>query len=143
MVKSYYSIRFVMQISGTKYRLCQSLFLIKLQAWDLQLYQIRDSDAGIFLWILRNFSEHLLYRTPSIDCFWNIIWKNNMRWLNPNSFCILVFFLLINKVTALSCRVFFLVCMTISNHHIWMCSAKLFFSGPILDLCWVRLSHPI
>ena len=35
--------------------LCQSLFLIKLQAEDLQLYQIRESDRGVFLWIFRNF----------------------------------------------------------------------------------------
>ena len=30
-------------------------FIIKLQAWGLQLYLKRDSDAGVFLWILRNF----------------------------------------------------------------------------------------
>ena len=30
-------------------------FLIKLQAWGLQLYRKRDSDTGVFLWILRNF----------------------------------------------------------------------------------------
>ena len=30
-------------------------FLIKLQAWGLQLYEKRDSGTGVFLWILRNF----------------------------------------------------------------------------------------
>ena len=30
-------------------------FSIKLQAWDLQLYQKRDSGTGLFLWILWNF----------------------------------------------------------------------------------------
>ena len=30
-------------------------FLIKLQAWGLQLYQKRDSRTIAFLWILRNF----------------------------------------------------------------------------------------
>ena len=29
--------------------LCQSLCLIKLQAWGLQLYSKRDTDAGVFL----------------------------------------------------------------------------------------------
>ena len=38
-------------------------FLIKLQASSLQLYQKRDSGTGVFLWTLRNFSEHLFYRT--------------------------------------------------------------------------------
>ena len=30
-------------------------FLIKLQAWGLQLYQKRDSGTGVFLWILQSF----------------------------------------------------------------------------------------
>ena len=39
-------------------------FLIKMQAWDLQLYLKRDSGTGAFLWILWNFlgitfTEHL------------------------------------------------------------------------------------
>ena len=49
--------------------LCQSLFLIKLQPWGLQLYLIRDSGTGVFLWILQNFSEQLFRRTPPDDCF--------------------------------------------------------------------------
>ena len=35
--------------------MCQSLFLIKLQASDLQLCLKRDSGTGVFLLILRNF----------------------------------------------------------------------------------------
>ena len=35
--------------------LCQSLFLMKLQTWRLQLYYKRDSDTCVFLGILRNF----------------------------------------------------------------------------------------
>ena len=35
--------------------LCQSdLFLIKVQAWSLQLYK-RDSDIGVLLLIMQNF----------------------------------------------------------------------------------------
>ena len=33
----------------------------------LQLYLKRDSGAGVSLGILRNFSEHLFYRTPLVD----------------------------------------------------------------------------
>ena len=44
-------------------------FLIKLQAWDLQLYKKSDSGTGVFLWILRNFWAHPFYRTPPDDCF--------------------------------------------------------------------------
>ena len=43
--------------------LCQSLFLIKFNAWSLQLYWKRDSRTDVFLWILRNFLEHLFNRT--------------------------------------------------------------------------------
>ena len=41
-------------------------FLTKLQA--SRPYK-RDTGAGVFLWILRNFWEHLFYRTPLDDCF--------------------------------------------------------------------------
>ena len=44
-------------------------FLIKLQVWGLQLYYERDSDTGIFQWILRNFLITPFYRTPPCDCF--------------------------------------------------------------------------
>ena len=37
-------------------------FLIKL--WK------KDSDKGVFLWILQNFKEHFFHRTPLGDCFW-------------------------------------------------------------------------
>ena len=40
------------------------------QASDLQLYLKRDSGTGVFEWVLRNFYEHLFYRTPLGDCFW-------------------------------------------------------------------------
>ena len=35
--------------------LCRSLFLIKFQAWTPVSLLTRDSNAGVFLWILRNF----------------------------------------------------------------------------------------
>ena len=40
-------------------------FLIKLQAWACNFI----SGTGVFLWILRNFKQHLFYRTPPGDCF--------------------------------------------------------------------------
>ena len=44
--------------------LCQSYFLIKLQAWRSAISLKRDSNTGVFLWILQNFKntyfeEHL------------------------------------------------------------------------------------
>ena len=51
----------------TRKHFCQSLFLNKV-AFGLQLY-LRDPDPGVFLRILRNFKEHLFYRTPLDDCF--------------------------------------------------------------------------
>ena len=40
------------------------------QASGLRLYEKRDSGTGAFLWILRNFKEHLFYRTLPDNCFW-------------------------------------------------------------------------
>ena len=45
-------------------------FLIKFQASCLQLYLKRDSGTGFFLWIFRNFLEHLLLQNTSGGCFW-------------------------------------------------------------------------
>ena len=50
--------------------LLQSLFLIKLQASVLHLSLKRDSSTGFFLWILRNFWEHLILQNSSGGCFW-------------------------------------------------------------------------
>ena len=43
--------------------------LIKLQVSDLQLCYKRDSNRGVFLWILRIFLGQLFHRTPLGDCF--------------------------------------------------------------------------
>ena len=37
----------------------------------------RDSGTGVFLWILRNFWEHLFYRTPLDDCFYFVQYLKN------------------------------------------------------------------
>ena len=37
--------------------------------FKLQLYQKRDSDTAIFLWILRDFQEHLFHGTTLDNCF--------------------------------------------------------------------------
>ena len=44
--------------------MCWSLFLIKLQAWRAATLLKRDSNVGAFLWILRNFQEHLFHGIP-------------------------------------------------------------------------------
>ena len=43
-------------------------FGIKLQAWACNFLKI-VTGTGVFLFILWNFQEHLLYRTPPGDCF--------------------------------------------------------------------------
>ena len=51
----------------------QSLFFNKGADLSLQLYLKRDSGAGVFLRVLRNFQEHLfkehLWGTPSADTY--------------------------------------------------------------------------
>ena len=49
--------------------LCRGLILIKLQAWGLKLSKF---GTGVFLQILRNFWERILYKTPPGDCFCNM-----------------------------------------------------------------------
>ena len=39
--------------------LCWSLILIKLQGFSSATLSKRDSNTGVFLWLLRNFKEHL------------------------------------------------------------------------------------
>ena len=40
-----------------------------MQVLDQQLYWKRKFSTGAFLWTLRNFSEHLFYRTPLVTAF--------------------------------------------------------------------------
>ena len=76
-------------------------FLIRLQA-GLQLYWKWDSGTGVFLWILRNFSELLFYRTPLIDCFSFLVeWQSQKNIFNGfnYSFCFYVSYLVkANKI---------------------------------------------
>ena len=46
-----------------------SLFLIKLQTFRPVTLLKRDSNTGVFLWILRNFYKHLFCRTLANGCF--------------------------------------------------------------------------
>ena len=50
--------------------LCYNFFLIKLRAWRTGTLLKRDSNAGVFLRILRNSYEQLLWRTSVNGCFW-------------------------------------------------------------------------
>ena len=52
----------------------RSLSLIKLQAWGMQLYQKKDSNTSVFLWILQNFQEHPFYRTPPVVA--SVMWRS-------------------------------------------------------------------
>ena len=46
--------------------------IFKLLENFIEVFQIfqSNSDKNVSLWILRNFWEHLLHRTPPDDCFW-------------------------------------------------------------------------
>ena len=52
---------------------CSQTFPIKLTWKHLRSVTLlkRDSRAVVFLWILRNFQELLLYMVPLDKCFWN------------------------------------------------------------------------
>ena len=60
----------------------QSLFQISRPG--LQLYRKRNSGTGVFLWILRNFYEHLFHGIPPSDCFFCS--RNIQLWFLPRKF---------------------------------------------------------
>ena len=49
--------------------LCQRFYFNKVVGLSLQLYWNRDSGKSVFLWILRNFWEHLFLQNTSNSCF--------------------------------------------------------------------------
>ena len=49
--------------------LCQSLFFSKVAGQPATLLKKRLWHMCFFLWILRNFYDHLFYRSPLGDCF--------------------------------------------------------------------------
>ena len=52
----------------TREHLCQSLFFNKVA--DLRTATLlKKTLTAVFLWILRNFQEHIFYRTPLAGCF--------------------------------------------------------------------------
>ena len=83
--------------------LWRSYFLIKLQAWRSAILLKRDSNTGVFLWILWNSYEHLFWRTSANCCFCtsnhkvsNKYWasllnqKHNVGWFQLRRFLDLV-----------------------------------------------------
>ena len=73
--------------------LYQSIFLNKVSGLRPANLLKRDSRTGAFLWILRNFSEHLFLRNTSGGCLWKTengfliaymcllpnLWKSNIE----------------------------------------------------------------
>ena len=64
--QSFFKIGVLKSFVITGKHLCESLFLIKLQASRPATLLKRDPDTGVFLWILRNFWEHLFHKTPPV-----------------------------------------------------------------------------
>ena len=50
----------------TRKHLCRNLFFNKDAGLRPAFLFKRDSDTGVFLWILRNFQEHIFYWTPPV-----------------------------------------------------------------------------
>ena len=76
-----------------------------MQAWRTGTLSIRDSNAGVFLRILSNFYEQLLWRASANGCFWKGGTQNEKK--------ILYFSLVFNLI---SCLMFSLPIFIISFH---------------------------
>ena len=57
----------------TRKHLCQSLFFSIVAGHGLQLFQKRGSGKGVFLWIFRNFLEHLFLQNISGGSFCDLL----------------------------------------------------------------------
>ena len=66
------------KLTGT--HLCQSLFFNKVAGLSLQGWQ-GSPGTGDFLWILRNFQEHLFLQNTSGGCFCCYIVCNRLSWI--------------------------------------------------------------
>ena len=65
-------------------------FIGKHLPWSLcNLILKRDSSRGVFLWVLRSFSEYLFYRTHPNDCVWHFVATGCHRM--PTIGCLLFF----------------------------------------------------
>ena len=58
-------------VKFTGNQLCQNLFFNRPEACN---FIEKERCTGVFLWILRIFSEHILLRNTSGGCFWIKIW---------------------------------------------------------------------
>ena len=56
--------------TATKSRRCSVKKVFPKGTSGLKLYLKRNFDAGVFLWILRNFEEHLFLQNTAGGCFW-------------------------------------------------------------------------
>ena len=111
--------------------LCLSLFLINKVAGlkanllkrRLATLLKRNSNTDIFLWILRNFQEHLIWKTSANGCFWR--WREKS--LDLIFFAILthlVWIFLIISMFSIIVSFPGLVVITIEHHQIWTFSNK-------------------
>ena len=62
--------------------LWQSFLFHKIASSGTITLSKRDSGAGVFLSILRNFSNHIFYKTP-VNGLWFMFAKNSDLWLVP------------------------------------------------------------
>ena len=53
------------------------IFTGKWQAWN---FIKRDSSSSVFLWIFRNFQDHLFRRTSANGCFWFFKTATERQW---------------------------------------------------------------
>ena len=98
--------------------------------WSLyNLILKRDSNTGVFLWILRKFSEYLSYRTPGrlpLTFYCNSLIKKNL-----------------SNISTIRCLVFFVisqtkVCSWVYFSH-WDCSLFLSTSNFKISRCYRKL----
>ena len=69
-------------------RLCWIYFFIKLQGWGPAILLKRDSNTCVLLLILRNFEEHLFWRTSANGYF--CTYKVNNKYCTSTDLAILI-----------------------------------------------------
>ena len=61
-------------VKFTGKHLCWNLFFTKVSSLRPTTLLKKRLHHRFFLWIMRNFYEHVFYRTPPDDCFWIFQW---------------------------------------------------------------------
>ena len=113
-----------------------AIFTGKHQCWSLFLVKLlkRDSNTGVFLSILRDFYEHLFWRTDAKHCFYR-----SKRWIDFQ-FSLLFFSIRLSRTFLKLCFFSFPLSCWLQNHGVLWISQLIVDDTPLTVINkWVQV----